>query len=134
MWLSFIIRNYKLFGVLTLIGCLILSFGYIRYQKYQLTTTRATVSVLQANLKEVERNYNVSKNYQSELIKLRANLDRLRNSPPKCIIPNGGHNDTTTRNKLSGRDGISTGWLFDYAGRAEEVRLRLIACQQQLGD
>jgi hypothetical protein len=76
----------------------------------------------------------VSNDYQSKIRALNnqlGNLKRLRASAT-CIPvthPSLSNNGTSAREELSGRN-INSDYLIDFAGRAEETRLKLLGCQQ----
>lgn len=75
----------------------------------------------------------VSNDYQTSLTSLRRQLNSLRNDP-KCVPTEptpapDGRSGAAAGTKLSSGNGLRAGYLFDFAGRAEETRLRLIGCQ-----
>lgn len=72
----------------------------------------------------------VSNDYQNSIANLRRQLDRLRRDthcvPIQPSGPSGVPADTG--GQLSGRNGLSSGWLYDFAGRAEQDRLTAKSC------
>lgn len=76
----------------------------------------------------------VSHDYQEQLYALGRQLDHLKRvrTTSQCVPTTGGpagRDGTPTGGKLSGTHGVRTDWLYDYAAKAEQVRLQLIACQ-----
>lgn len=92
----------------------------------------ATAEINQCNADKVLTE-KVSNDYQKSVNSLRGQLKRLRDNP-HCVPvePSGtpsGDNGTAAGTKLSGTDGIRAEYLIDFAGSAEEVRLKLLGCQ-----
>lgn len=80
----------------------------------------------------------VSNDYQKSIANLRNQLNGLRDNPT-CIPtePSGagsGNNGATSGGVVPSGIGLKTGYLFDYAGRAEETRLKLIGCQSFINE
>lgn len=76
----------------------------------------------------------VSNDYQNQIANLTVQLNRLKrlHNNSKCVPvtrPSEGRNATPVRGELAGTNGLSTGWLIDFAGEAEQYRLQLISCQ-----
>lgn len=74
-----------------------------------------------------------SNDYQASIRSLRNQLNSLRNDP-RCVPTESpgktdGRNGAATGAELSSGNGLRSGYLLDYAGRAEETRLKLVACQ-----
>lgn len=74
-----------------------------------------------------------SHGFQTNLGALRRQLNSLRDNP-SCVptIPasaSHGHNGASAGGVVSGSNGIRTGYLIDFAGNAEETRLKLLGCQ-----
>lgn len=89
----------------------------------------ATLEINQCS-KDKALSERVSNDYQNANTALRRDLNRLRNNPA-CVLPepsgsSGVHSGTG--NQLSGRNGIRTDWLYDFAGRAEQDRITGAAC------
>jgi hypothetical protein len=75
----------------------------------------------------------VSRDYQNNLAALRTRLAAHRMQPDRCISVAGaaaGHDATAGAAVDAGSHGVSSGALIEFAGDAEEYRLRLIACQR----
>ncbi|TXH13848.1 MAG: hypothetical protein E6R03_10620 [Hyphomicrobiaceae bacterium] len=77
----------------------------------------------------------VSDEYQSQISNLNdqlAKLKRLRRQAPDCVPvasqADSGHADTE-RAELTGKNGLRSEWLLDYAAEAEQYRLQLKSCQ-----
>lgn len=80
----------------------------------------------------------VSNDYQKSIANMRRQLNGLRDDPT-CVPtePSGagyGDNGAATGNQLLRGNGLKTGYLFDYAGRAEETRLKLLSCQSFINE
>lgn len=76
----------------------------------------------------------VSNDYQSKIRSLNNQLGKYRGmlSQSTCIPLTGeaiGSNGSPAAGELSGRNGINSHYLIDFAGRAEETRLKLLGCQ-----
>jgi predicted nuclease with TOPRIM domain len=74
----------------------------------------------------------VANDLQNDLNRLNVELNRLRKRPAKCVPVTrsaGRGDEPAAATELSDRDGLSDQWLYEYAGRAEQTRLTLIACQ-----
>lgn len=74
-----------------------------------------------------------SRDYQNNVTALRRQLNSLRKDPA-CVPTEStpapdGHHGTPAGGKLPSGNGIRVGYLFDFAGRAEETRLKLEGCQ-----
>lgn len=72
--------------------------------------------------------------YQKRIAGLNSDINALKlRKPPRCVPvtakPSVRPHAATPEAKLSGGDGIDSGFLIDYAGRAEECRLKLIGLQ-----
>lgn len=97
-----------------------------------LDLSAATKEVAQCQL-DKELSEKVSNDYQKSISALRRQLNSLRNNPT-CIPtkPAGkadGHTGAPAGTEFSGGDGVRLGYLADFAGRAEETRLKLLGCQ-----
>lgn len=77
----------------------------------------------------------VSNDYQKKLASLTASYNSLRKLyNGRCVAVSNtestvGHNAASAGSQLSGSHGIYAGYLIDFAYDAEQVRLRLIGCQ-----
>lgn len=136
--------SFQFRAILGLGVIIALLLAYIHYKnvradrdryKDERNTARAT---LQQCIVNQNKNFEVSNDYQQKLTvadRKLADAVRLRNNA-KCVPTNtaGGHNATTTTGKLSGRNGISSDYLRDFAYRCEKTRLQLMACQSWVGN
>lgn len=98
---------------------------------------QAVLEINQCN-KDKTLSEKVSRDYQSSITALRRQLNGLRDDPT-CVPTESsgagyGNNGTSTGAVVSGRNGLKTGYLFDYAGRAEETRLKLLGCQNFINE
>lgn len=124
---------------------IIVLFGLWRLEVAETKSLKGEITGLEQYLDEAQKEVDqcvsdkaltekVSNDYQRSIGSLRSQLNSLRNNP-RCIpvqtpSPTDGHNGTTAERKLSGADGLRAGYLLEYAGNAEETRLKLIACQK----
>lgn len=95
----------------------------------QIAQKNAIIATHEKNVKITEE---VSNAYENNIAKLRADLDRLRKRPARCVAvtrSTSGNIKPTAKSELPERNGLSDQWLYDYAGRAEQTRLTLLACQ-----
>lgn len=134
--LNLVVRHKKAFFLLFVAVTIFGGLTYIRIIKNELANLEQSLAISEANLaqerKEKELSREVSKKYQADLSALNRDLERLRQLPPSCIPIESttGHNGSTTGAKFSKGNGVRSGWLYEYAGRAESTRLRLLGCQQ----
>ena len=118
---------------------LIVTYFYVRNLRTENTSLKTQLIQAEANFTKCQedgiKSKEISSDYQKSNSSLKSQLDRLRRSS-KCIVPYNGSRSvgTAAEGKLSGSDGISTGWLYEFAGRAEETRLKLIGCQKFVSD
>lgn len=131
-----LLTNWRiiLFGlsILSLIG----TVTYIKYLNGRIDTLKVQKEQAQTErdscFKNFKTNTEVSNVYQKNLSSLRSQLNKLKRVQPNCILPqtSGRSNATSPGAELSSRNGVSADWLYDFAGRAEEARLKLLGCQQ----
>lgn len=139
-------------AIITLVGCLLASVAFnvhnrqiITFLKETNSSLRTTVAKKDELIKQCEFDkqltYGVEDAYQGKIADLNSQLSKLRSVrvQPKCTpIPAarkaGEHSSASAGTELRGGNGLSTEWLYDYAGRAEQVRLQLIHCQKFIDD
>lgn len=138
MWL---LANWKI--LVTVAGTLSLSWMLhtldvhrIEARQVSEIATVKTAMAAECN-KAQETTRKVSHDYQTKLAALDARLSAARRMHDnRCMsvtgIPATGHHAGTAGGKLSGRD-VEAAGLIDLAGRAERVRIQLIACQGFIG-
>lgn len=77
----------------------------------------------------------VAYDYETDISNLNAQLANTRKllANARCVPtvtgPDTSPDGTTAGEKLSGGDGINTGYLLDFAGRCEETRLKVKGLQ-----
>jgi hypothetical protein len=133
--------KYKLLlgGSITIV--ILLTAMYVQYLRHENQTLKAERDTLKANyaqlisVREAERT--VSHEYQSKNAALQSQL-RNANRVRKCVpvrMPENtpGHSSPATGTELSGGNGLESGYLIDFAGRCESVRLKLLSCQALCG-
>lgn len=82
----------------------------------------------------------VENDYQKQVNALNSAIDALRlRKPARCVpvrvaVPAKRPDAATPETKLPVGDGLGSGYLIDYAGRAEECRLKLIGLQGFIRD
>lgn len=94
-----------------------------------LKTANKTISEHEANVKITEETAN---EYQDTISRLNADLKRLQQRPVRCYAPtspSGGTDGSTAGSQLSGGNGIRSDWLYDFAGRCEGERIKVIGLQ-----
>ena len=103
--------------------------------KHATEITRLRNAMTEACNVAQETTRKVSHEYQIQLGSLNSKLSAAqRLHDHKCVavtgITSSRHDAASAGKELSGRDaGIAAGALIDLAGRAEKVRIQLIACQ-----
>jgi len=137
--MRWLLSNPYLAGSITIV--ILLTAMYVQYLRNTNQTLKAERDILKANyaqlisVREVERT--VSYEYQSKNAALQSQL-RNANRVRKCVpvrMPEtpSGHSSPTTGTELSGGNGLDSGYLIDFAGRCESVRLKLLSCQALCG-
>ena len=128
--------KYSLIAVAVLtVACGLLTWRIDHLQNENNTLTeqiRAKTALIATHEKNVKITEEVANAYQNDINKLNADLDRLRRQPANCIpiTSSAGRGvESTSRAELSDRNGITDQRLYEYAGRAEQTRLTLLACQ-----
>lgn len=135
--------NVKLIGLLLSAFAFLGMLGYIYVLRADIKSMDGEIKGLERFLEEARAEINqcnqdkilsekVSNDYQKSARSLRNQLNSLRNNPhciPVSPGPSSGDNGTTAGTKLSGTNGLRAGYLLDFAGSAEETRLKLIGCQ-----
>jgi len=134
-----LLGNWKLPGLTVGIVAIMGTVIYVQSLRHSLQTkttqleqTTAAFLQCQAN-KDKERE--ASATYQSENSNLQHQLANARKLRDKCIpvsVPGSasGHSTAAAEGKFSNGNGVTSGYLIDFAGRCEETRLRLLACQK----
>ncbi|NQZ14308.1 MAG: hypothetical protein HRT94_05745 [Alphaproteobacteria bacterium] len=95
-----------------------------------LETATETIKQHEENIKLTEE---VSNEYQDSIASLNRELRRLHRIEARCVPiadKTGSNNGSTAEAEFRGGNGLSSEWLYDYAGRAEKTRLKLIGCQR----
>lgn len=100
--------------------------------------TQATALKAQCT-KDKEITTHAAQTYQDQIGALNRQLNALRLRPrPKCIMPvtrpSPQLDAASGKGKPAGSYGVSTGWLYDYAGEAERYRLQVIGLQGFIRD
>ena len=121
---------------------LLIGLGYYALDlKEDLTTVKNNNTVLTTQLKTEKENVKkaneVSSEYQKQLSIVDNQLTdiRMRNKTTNCIVPTKpkrGLEDTPTTGIVSdgnGQSGLSVDWLYDFAGRCEKTRQKVIGLQ-----
>jgi len=136
--------NVKLIGLALSAFAFLGMLGYIYILRADIKSMRGEITGLERYLEEARAEINqctedkalserVSNDYQKSARSLRNQLNSLRNNPACVPIEpsgkTGGDNGAAAGTKLSGTNGVRAGYLLDFAGSAEETRLKLIACQ-----
>lgn len=136
--------NVKLYGILLSVIAVIGAVSYIlvlRAENKSLAEGKARLELDIADLQKAANDCisdktiseKASHDFQVSNRSLRRELNSLRNDP-NCVSvqPSGapnGYNGAAAGTELSGRNEVRAGYLYDYAGRSEETRLKLLGCQ-----
>lgn len=119
-------------GVLAVLG----GFLYIRHAVIQNGELKTELKEAYIQLEECQQVHKleeeVSNEFQDKNARLRKQLNslkRVQSCVPVSQTPEGS-GGTATGKELSGRDGLGTEFLYDFAGRCEETRLKLLGCQK----
>ena len=136
--------NVKLYGILLSVIAVIGAVSYIlvlRAENKSLAEGKARLELDIADLQKAANDCisdktiseKASHDFQVSNRSLRRELNSLRNDP-HCVSvqPSGapnGYNGAAAGTELSGRNEVRAGYLYDYAGRSEETRLKLLGCQ-----
>lgn len=135
--MAFLLANWKsiLTFIVTLgIGYLIHSIDVDAINAKHEADIASTKAALEAScLKDKQLTEKVSNEYQTSIINLSNELAALKLRGSSCIVPiaksSDGHHGSPAKSKHVKRNGITSGSLYDYAGKAETYRLRLVGCQ-----
>lgn len=138
----FLMRYWKhgiaLFGALALIVLFSLwrfEVGHNKLQKAEISRMDEQIEIAALEINQCSKDKALSegeiRDYQNANSALRRERDRLQRKQSDCVLPepsgsSGVHSGTG--NQLSGRNGIRTDWLYDFAGRAEQDRITGAAC------
>ena len=141
--------NVKLYGILLSVIAVIGAVSYIlvlRAENKSLAEGKARLELDIADLQKAANDCisdktiseKASHDFQVSNRSLRRELNSLRNDP-HCVSvqPSGapnGYNGAAAGTELSGRNEVRAGYLYDYAGRSEETRLKLLGCQKFIDD
>lgn len=134
--IPFILKYWK-FGVGFAVGALIM-FGAMEVRVWYLNASHAAeiANQRQKIIAQCEADKQltneVSNEYQSQIASLSrrvADLKRVRQYACVPVTDTAGGRDAAPRAGHAGGNAVDTGTLYDYAGRAEQYRLQLIACQ-----
>lgn len=130
-------QTIKLIGISILAVACIAFFGLWRYCSLELDTAQTALKTANDIISKYENNNaiteEVGNEYQKTIDKLNADIKRLRSYNARCYpitITSGGANATTAGRELPVRDGIDSRWLYDFAGRCEGERLKVIGLQK----
>lgn len=132
MWLE-IIKYWKSALIATLALIITLGVFYCKSLHREIKSLDASLTLANANysqcLSDQRAAQEVSSEYQASLSDLNSRLNKLRQQS-KCVQVSPIRPDATPANgKLSGSNGIRSGWLIDFSGRCEQTRLQLIGLQ-----
>lgn len=126
----------KIISVSILAVACIAFFGLWRYNAIELKNALKELKTANDAILVYEENTiiteEVGNEYQNTIDKLHADIKRLQSRNIRCVPvagTAGWTNAGTAETKLSGRGGISSEWIIDFAGRCEGERLKVIGLQ-----
>lgn len=126
----------KLIGFAVVAIACIVFFGLWRYTALQLETVQGQLETANSTISEHEKNKaiteEVANEYEATIAGLSADVKRLQQRPMRChaVAGQGGGTDAAaTATKLPSGNGIRSDWLYDFAGRCEAERLKVIGLQ-----
>lgn len=133
------IRFWREIAIAILVVSTAAFFGLWRYEALDHKTTKESLKTAQATIKQHLENIEIveraNNEYQSNIDRLNADVKRLRKRPAKCItITPELHSETGSGRGHGEENGISSGWLYDYAIEAEELRIERNACKDFVND
>lgn len=128
----------KIIGGIAVVAVMVSGFFYIKHLRSENAMMEKERDTAVASLRQCEQDqdltYEVSDEYQKNIAALErrvADLKRLRQ--PQCIVPRsegtGGPDAATAGTVHAGQNGISTGYLLDFAAEAEGYRQQVIGLQ-----
>lgn len=133
--IAFILKNWK-FCVGGLVGALIM-FGAMEARIWFLNASYALKieNTRKAVIKQCEADKQLTKEvshaYQDQIADLNNRLAGLKRVRYTCVpvTDTAVRRDAETGPRHADGNGIAAGALYDYAGKAEQYRRQLIACQ-----
>lgn len=98
--------------------------------------TKESLKAAQSTIKSHEENIKIAEEtnneYQADIDRLNADVKRLRAVPAKCVpvaTAPGVHPEKGSGGGHAPENGISSGWLYEYAIEAENIRIERNACR-----
>ncbi len=135
------IKFWKEIAIVMLTVFVGLFFGLWRYEVLAHNQTSQDLSVAEGTIEQHEKNILITERanneYQNDIDKLNADVKRLRKRPVRCIpiaIPSDLHSGSGAGSGHGSEDGISSGWLYDYAIEAEKFRIERNNCKKFVND
>lgn len=131
-----LIKHWKYAVIVALFVSTASFFGLWRYSVLAHEQTKKDLVIAEQKITSHEKNIEIAErinnDYQANIDRLNADIRRLRNRPAKCITittapdihPRQGQGGEHDR-----KNGISSGWLYDYAFEAEQIRIERNACK-----
>lgn len=120
-----------------------LFFGSMAWLVWDYRGTKAKNADLRQTLKQVEETINlqneniliserVSNDYQATINLLNDDIKRLRLNQARChtvVSKASGVDGSSAKPELPEGNGVRSDWLYDFAGRCEAERLKVIGLQ-----
>lgn len=144
MFLS-LLKNFWSQGVAAMMAAGLATMLLLAYKEHEMTKQaqehqKAITDQISADTTKCNSDKKITKDtnddYEKAIAVLNADLDALRMRGPsecrsigKSSITNGSLDATTAATKLLIRDEINPDYLIDFAGRAEQTRIKLMSCQ-----
>ena len=128
---------HKLYAAIGIVAISVAAYFYIGYLRGKVDRLQGELAAAEAIIHQHEKNKKiteeVSNEYQNNIASLNAELERVRDIQADCIpvtFTARGNYAAASEEELPEGNALRSDWLYDYAGRAERTRIKLIACQK----
>lgn len=120
------------------LGAIVIAFGLGITLEYKISrhsievaiSDQKAADILKCNADKKLTN-EVSQNYENQIFALNKRIGDLLRKPARCVIAkSAGHSDAApVTGANAGTYGISSEWLYQFAGEGERYRLQVIGLQ-----
>jgi hypothetical protein len=137
MILEFLLKFHKEIIIAVMIAAIGLFYHLWQVDKQALALSRQNTQVAMKAVGQCRAAAQVTERinhaYQNDISRLHAVAIRLRATPPKCLRvitgEAGVHSGQLAGHGHGEGDGVSRGWLYEYAIKAEKYRIQRNACK-----